>query len=42
MLAFFLHNFIGPREEDSGAEEGHVDKDLPLDVFGVFILDVDE
>jgi hypothetical protein len=42
VLAIFLHDFIGPREEDGGAEEGHVDKDLPLDVFGVFIPDVDE
>jgi len=39
---FFLHDFIGPGEQDGGAEEGHVDKDLPLDVFGVLIRDVDE
>ena len=42
VLAFFLHDLVGPGEEDGGAEEGHVDKDLPLDVFEIFILDIDE
>ena len=42
VLAFSLHDFVGPGQQDGGSEEGHVDKDLPLDVFGVFILDVDE
>ena len=42
MLLVFLHDLIGPRQQDGGAEEGHVDKDLSLDVFGVFIRDIDE
>jgi hypothetical protein len=42
VLAFFLHNLIGPREKDGRPEERHVDKDLPLDVFWVFMLDVYE
>ena len=42
MLLVFLHDLISPCEEDSGAEKGQMDKDLPLDVLGVFILDVDE
>jgi hypothetical protein len=40
VLAFFPHDFIGPREEDSEAVKGHVDKGLPFIVFGVFIGDV--
>lgn len=40
VLAFFLHDVIGPCEQDGGAEGDHVDKDLPLAVFGVFIGDV--
>ena len=40
VLAFFLHDAIGPREQDGRAEGGHVDKDLLLAVFGVFIGDV--
>jgi hypothetical protein len=42
VLAFFLHDLVGSGQQDGGAEESHVDKDLPLDVFGVFIRDVDE
>ena len=42
VLAIFLHDLICPGKQDGGAEEGHVDKDLPLDVFGVLIRDVDE
>ena len=40
MLAFFPHDCIGPREEDSEAVKGHVDNGLPFEVFGVFIGDV--
>jgi len=40
MLAFFPHDCIGPREEDSEAVKGHVDIGLPFEVFGVFIGDV--
>jgi hypothetical protein len=42
VLAFFLHDRVGPGQQDGGAEESHVDKDLPLDVFGIFIRDADE
>ena len=42
VLAFFQHDLVGSGQQDGGAEESHVDKDLPLDVFGVFIRDVDE
>lgn len=42
MFLVLLHDFIGPCKEDGGAEESHVDQDLPLDLFGIFILDVDE
>jgi hypothetical protein len=42
VLAFLLHDLVGPGQQDGGAEESYVDKDLPLDVFGGFIRDVDE
>ena len=42
MLAVFLHDLVGPGQQDGGAEKRHVDKDLPLDVFSVFVLDIDE
>jgi len=42
VLAFFQHDLVGSGQQDGEAEESHVDKDLPLDVFGVFIRDVDE
>src|ERR1041385_6837569 len=42
VLAFFLHNFIGPCEENGRPEECHVNKNLPLNVFWVFMFDVDE
>ena len=32
VLLVFLHDLIGPCEEDCGAEKGQMDKDLPLDV----------
>ena len=42
VLAFFLHDLVGSAQQDGGAEESHVDKDFPLDVFGIFIRDVGE
>jgi hypothetical protein len=42
VLAVFLHDLVGPSKQDGGAEERHVDKDLPLDVFGVFMRDIDK
>jgi hypothetical protein len=42
VLAFFLHDLVGPGQQNGGSNEGHVDKDLPLDVFEVFIRNVDE
>jgi hypothetical protein len=42
VLAFFQHDLVGSDQQDGGAEESHVDKNLPRDVFGVFIRDVDE
>jgi len=40
--AVFLHDTVGPREEDSGAEESDMDEDLPLDVFWIFVRDINE
>jgi hypothetical protein len=42
MFLVLLHDFIGPGKEDGGAEESHMDEDLPFDVFGIFIRNVDE
>lgn len=42
MLAIFLHDFIGPCEEDGRSDESQVDKDLPLHVLEIFVRDVDE
>ena len=37
MFLVLLHDFVRQGEQDRGREEGHVDKDLPFQVFGVFI-----
>jgi hypothetical protein len=42
MLAIFLHDLVGPGKENGGPDEGHVDEDLPLDLFEIFIRNVDE
>ena len=42
VLAIFLHDLVRPGEENRRADERQVNQNLPLDMFGVFIRDVDE
>ena len=42
VLSVFLHDLVGPGEEDSGADEGQMDEDLPLNLLVIFIGDVHE
>ena len=42
VLAIFLHDLVSPGEEDRRADERQVNQNLPLDMFGVFIRDIDE
>jgi hypothetical protein len=42
VFAIFLHDLVGPCEENGRSNEGHVDKDLPLDLLEIFIRNVDE
>ena len=42
VLAIFLHDLVRPGEENRRTDERQVNQNLPLDMFGVFIRDVDE
>ena len=42
MLLIFLHDLVGPGQQNGGGEERHVDEDFPLDVLGVLVRHVDE
>jgi len=42
VFAFFLHDLVGPGQQNGGSNEGHVDKDLPLDLLEIFIRNIDE
>ena len=42
MLAVPLHHFISVSQQNGGAQERHVDENLPLDVVGVFVRDIHE
>jgi hypothetical protein len=42
VFLFFLHDLIGPGQENRRPEEGHMDKDLAFDVLGIFIGNIDK
>jgi hypothetical protein len=42
MLFVFLHDLVGPSQQNGRPQKGHVDENLPLDVLRVLVRDIDE
>ena len=40
VFAVPLHQFVGIGQEDGRTQEGQVNENFPLDVFGIFVRDV--
>ncbi len=42
MLLLFLHDLVGPGQENGRAQEGHVNENFPLDVLWILVGDIDK
>ena len=42
MFLVLLHNLIRPGQQDCGSEEGHVDEDLPFQMFRILVGNIDK